>query len=401
MEGINIKRYNTENLKEFRQWMHQNAENSLVEFNTHKKIKEMGVSLGVPEEAWEVCTATGWRVEIKGTGPAKGSRRTIGCRSDHDGLNMSEQNHHLPYRSKTDAAHMCGHDGHTTCLLGGMALLMDNLDMIPEDRSVVFIFQPAEEGKGGAGLMVKEGVMKGIDEIYGCHNFPTRSNNLKIMVADKEMMSHFTIINIKIIGKGGHGSSPEKCNNPIPIAARAYLAIFEQLNEYQKTSSGNIRFSMTAFQGGNTCNVIPSSVQIKGTLRDFSNEDCDAMKVIIRSNLEKITSETGSAFELTLESPHLYLGAVINTPSHAEYVRQAAREFYGEEMVGDQGLPVYASEDFSDFMQNVPGCFFFRALHHLSPDVTLHSDHYDFDDNVIDDLSRFWFKLMHDRLNAQ
>jgi hippurate hydrolase len=398
MEGIKTERYCLDKIREFRHWMHQHAELSLHEYNTHKKIKEMGLSFGVPEEAWKLCTKTGWRVEIKGKGPAKGTKRTIGCRSDHDGLPMAEQNDHLPYKSQTEAAHMCGHDGHTACLLGGMALLMDNLEMIPEDRSVVFIFQPAEEGKGGAGLMVDEGVMEGIDEVYGCHNFPTRSNDLKIMVADREMMSHFTIVEIKVIGKGGHGSSPEKCNNPIPIAARAYLSMFEQLNEYQKNCSGQLRFSLTAFEGGTTYNVIPSSVVIKGTLRDFDLKDCDAMKKIIKDTLDKVTTETNSTYELNFSSPHV--GAVINTPTHAEYVRKAAREFYGEDKVGDQGLPVYASEDFSDFMVNVPGCFFFRALHHLDASVTLHSDHYDFDDNAIDDLSRFWFKLMSDRLTA-
>lgn len=398
MEGVKTQRYDLEKLIELRHWMHQNPEVSWSEVNSHQKIKEVGMSFGLAETDFKLCSKTGWRVEIRGRGPAKGAARTIGVRSDHDALPMVEQNQHLAYRSTNGAAHMCGHDGHTTCLLGGMALLLDNLETIPANRSVVFIFQPAEEGHGGAGVMVKEGVMEGIDEVYGCHNFPTQSNNLKIMVADKEMMAHFTKISIKIIGKGGHGSSPEKCNNPIPIAARCYLAIFDQLNQLKADLKDKIRFSLAAFNGGSAHNVIPSSVDIKGTMRDFSAEDCAAMQKIIRDNLEKITKESNSSFELTFESAHE--GPVINSPVHAGYVRQAAREFYGDDMVGDQGLPVYASEDFSDFLVKVPGCFFFRAIHNLPSDVTLHSDHYDFDDNAIDDLSRFWFKLMHDRLNA-
>lgn len=398
MQDLQTKVYDVKKLTEFRHWMHENAELSLEEFNTHKKIKEFGIQLGVPEEAWKVCAKTGWRVDIKGRGPPKGSKKTIGVRSDHDGLPMVEKNLGLPYISKTNAAHMCGHDGHTTCLLGGMALLMDNIEQIPEDRSVAFIFQPGEEGKGGAGIMVAEGVMDGIDEVYGCHNFPNINSPLKIMVADREMMAHFTIITIQIHGKGGHGSSPEKCNNPIPAAAKAYLAIHEQLNAYQKERGDKMRFSLAAFNAGCACNVIPSSATIKGTFRDFDPKDDAAMQDIIRKVLNEVTSESGTTYEVDFDSPHV--GAVINDPTCAGYVRDLAVQFYGAECVGDQGLPVFASEDFSDFLAKAPGCFFFRATKNLPEGSTLHMDQYNFDDAVIDDLSRFWFLLMRARLTA-
>lgn len=398
MQDLKTVVYNLDRLKDFRHWMHQHAELSLKEFNTHAKIKEFGLSLGVPEDAWKLCTKTGWRVEIQGKGPAKGSKKTIGVRSDHDALPIAEQNPHLPYQSKTNAAHMCGHDGHTTCLLGGMALLMDNLEQIPEDRSVVFIFQPAEEGKGGAGLMVKEGVMNGIDEVYGCHNFPGADSPRKILVADREMMAHFTIIEIKIKGVGGHGSSPEKCNNPIPVAARAYIEIHEKLCAYQKEIGDKLRFSLAAFNAGCACNVIPGTARIGGTFRDFNPKDCEFMQKTILEVLERLTEESGTTFDVDFDSPHD--GAVINDPVCAGYVRELAIQEYGQEFVGDEGLPVYASEDFSDFLSLVPGCFFFRSTKNLPAGTTLHSDKYDFDDEVIDDLSKFWFKLMRARLNA-
>lgn len=122
------------------------------------------------------------------------------------------------------------------------------------------------------------------------------------------------------------------------------------------------------------------------------------MQETIREVLERLTKDTGLTYDVDFDSPHV--GAVINTPTHAGFVRDLAIQEYGADCVSDQGLPVYASEDFSDFLALAPGCFFFRATKNLPPGTTLHCDKYDFDDNVIDDLSKFWFKLIRSRLNA-
>ncbi len=397
MQSPRTDLFDVDKLIEFRHWMHENAELSLVEFNTMAKIKEFGLKLGVPDEKFVRCGNTGWRVDISGTGKPKGSRRTIGVRSDHDALPIKEVND-LPYKSKTNAAHMCGHDGHTTMLLGGLSLLMSNLDQIPEDRTVRFIFQPAEEGQGGAELMIKDGVLEGIDEIYGCHNFPFNNTKSEILVADREMMADMLRVQITIIGTGGHGSSPEKCNNPIPIAARAYLEILRQINDYQKNVSPLIRFSLTSFNGGTTFNVIPGAVEITGSMRIFKKEDEVAICGIIRAVVEQVTQETNSKFNL--EFIRKSSGAVVNTPEFAAHVRRYAKQHYGEDKVSDENLPIYASEDFADFLNLKPGCFFFRTIRNNADGVTLHNERYNFDDNVIDDTSRFWYRLIYERLNA-
>lgn len=397
MENLRTDLFDVDKLVEFRHWMHENAELSLVEFNTMAKIKEFGLQLGVPAEKFVRCGNTGWIVDVSGRAKPKGAKRTIGVRADHDALPIAEVND-LPYKSKTKAAHMCGHDGHTTMLLGGLALVMSNLDLLPEDRTVRFIFQPAEEGEGGAELMIKDGVLEGLDEIYGCHNFPFKHCKQEILVADREMMADMLRVQITLTGRGGHGSSPEKCNNPIPIAARAYLEILRQLSEYQATNSPLVRFSLTSFNGGTTFNVIPSSVSISGSVRTFRKEDETAISGMIRSVLEQVTQETNSQFELELIKKSN--GAVINTPELAAHVRRCAKEHYGEDKVGHENLPVYASEDFADFLNIKPGCFFFRTIRNNAEGVTLHNDRYNFDDGVIDDTSRFWFRLIYERLNA-
>lgn len=399
MENLKTLTYDLTKLREFRHWMHENAELSFEEVETSRKIKEFGLALGVPESSWVVCAKTGWIVDIKGTGAPCGKPRTIALRSDHDALPMPEQNPHLPYKSKTKAAHMCGHDGHTTCLLGGMALLMDNLERIPADRTVRFIFQPAEELNGGAALIIKEGVLDGVDEIYGCHNLPGSDSPYKLLVSDRECMANLQEIYITIHGKGGHGSSPEKCNNPIPIACRAYIEIIKGLNEYQAVGEKKIRFSLASFNGGSAFNVIPSSVRIEGSTRDFNKEDSKNMVDIIRQVLDKVTSETDSKYDF--EALGTTQGPVINHPEYAAHVRAAAQAHYGPSQVSSLGLPLYASEDFADFLFLKPGCFFFRVGKNLPAGATLHSDKYDFDDEVIDDLSKFWFRIIHDRLNAE
>lgn len=387
--------FDLKRLIEFRQWMHENAELSLVEFNTVAKIREYALSLGVAATDLVVCTKTGLTITLSGTGAAKGSKRMIGLRSDHDALPIKEDNPHLPYASKTNAAHMCGHDGHTTCLLGGLSFFMANRDKVPSDRSVRFIFQPAEEGFRGATMMIEEGVLEGVDEIYGCHNMPFTISKYEVLVSDKEMMAHMDIVRIKVHGKGGHGSAPEKCNNPIPIAARAYLLIMDRLSEYQKEHP-LVRFSMTSFNGGNTFNVIPTTVEISGTLRTFEKEDSKMMVGFFSQALDAVTKQYGATYELDIE---VSSEAVINTARFSQKVRQTAIELYGSEFVGTEGLPVYASEDFADFLQLVPGCLFFRVIHNNVPGTTLHSDKYNFDDGVIEDSSLFWFKLLQARLN--
>ena len=119
---------------------------------------------------------------------------------------------------------------------------------------------------------------------------------------------------------------------------------------------------------------------------------------IIKEVLTRVTTETQSTYELNLDATAGE--AVINTPENAGFVRKSAQEFYGEDKVSHEGLPVYASEDFSEFLTKAPGCLFFRALGHLEPGITLHNNRYNFDDEAIDDLSHFWFKIMLDRLTC-
>lgn len=385
-------------LKEIRHWLHEHPELSEEEFETMKKIKSVIVDdYQVDEKKVTLCGKTGWFVDIYGKGEACGKPKLIALRSDHDALPIPEKNPHLEYESKNKGVgHMCGHDGHTTCLLGGMAVLLDNLNKIPSDRGVRFLFQPAEEGRNGAGKMIRDGCLEGVSEVYGCHNLPNRDYKEKLLVSDGAMMAAFTMIKIKIHGVGGHGSCPEKCKNPLPVAAKVFLEVNEGLAKYQKEQSQKMRFSLTAFNGGHTFNVIPPLAEIMGSARTFEKEDPERVMSLIRNAVEKICADSDFTFDCELRT--LDGGAVINTPKNAQYVRQVAEQMYGKDLVSDRDLPIYASEDFSEFLNVVPGCFFFQVGKNLPSGTTLHSDMYDFDDSIIEDLSTFWFKLSESRL---
>lgn len=198
MENLNKTGLDIPSLIEFRRWMHQNAELSFKEFNTQQRVKQYLLKLGVPESAIKPCAITGFVIDLQGTGEAKGEKFMIALRADLDGLPIKEKNEHLEYRSTGEAAHMCGHDGHTAALLGGVSLIVKNLDKLPSNKTVRFLFQPAEEGNRGASVMIKEGCMEGVDEVYGLHNFPRSGYDKKILIADKEMMAQITIYDIKV-----------------------------------------------------------------------------------------------------------------------------------------------------------------------------------------------------------
>jgi len=145
----------------------------------------------------------------------------VAARADIDALPMEEVND-LPFRSKRPVSHMCGHDGHTTSLLGGLSKYLEILDKIPSNRGIRFLFQPGEEGAGGALKMVEDGAMEGVDEVYGFHNVPKPDLTGKILCQVGPMMAGGATVSFKIVGLGGHGSCPEKCKNPVPTGARVY-----------------------------------------------------------------------------------------------------------------------------------------------------------------------------------
>ena len=169
------------------------------------------------------CAGTGLVVDIKGTGkPSKAAKvKVVALRTDLDGLHMPENNDNLAYRSKTDHAHMCGHDGHMACLMSAAQVVAKNRSKIPSNQAVRLLLQPAEETPGGALPMIKENCLDGVDEVYGFHNIPQFDEG-DIRVCEGPFFAACNDVKIRVIGQGGHGSTPSKLRDPIAAGNAIY-----------------------------------------------------------------------------------------------------------------------------------------------------------------------------------
>ena len=195
-----------------RRKIHQHPEGGWQEIFTPKLLLDTLISFGIDKKNIKKCTSTGLTVDIIGTGApikdvSKDCCNTVAFRTELDALPMPENNESLPYKSKTSHAHMCGHDGHMACLMAAAQVLQANRAKIPKNKRVRLILQPDEEGEGGADPMIKEGCLKDVDEVYGFHNIPNFDEG-DIRVCDGPFMAAETSVEIKIIGQGGHGSTP-------------------------------------------------------------------------------------------------------------------------------------------------------------------------------------------------
>lgn len=210
-----INMLDLESLIEFRHEMHRNAENSFKEYKTQERILNyLKNTLKLKDSSIKISAKTGIIVTLQGQKKVLNSSEesrplTIALRADIDGLPIKEKNHEKEYRSTGNSAHMCGHDGHTACLLGAISIISKKLEEIPENKVVKCFFQPAEENYivdeetgeaiSGAGIMVKEGCMDDVDEVYGFHNFPISGAKVKIIIGSKEVMAGVTEIKINVI----------------------------------------------------------------------------------------------------------------------------------------------------------------------------------------------------------
>lgn len=184
-----------------------------------------------------------------------------------DALPMPEHNVGLPYLTQTKYAHMCGHDGHMAMLLAAAQVMHEQRDKIASNKTVRLLLQPAEEGPGGAIPMIKEGCLEGVDEVYGLHNFPNFGAG-EIRVCNGPIFGKSTIVKIKVIGHGGHGSAPHKTRDPINAAA----FILSSLNAIKSRcihSKENFTFTICNIEAGSTYNVMPTECFMQGSIRTF------------------------------------------------------------------------------------------------------------------------------------
>ncbi|CEG40292.1 metalloprotease family [Plasmopara halstedii] len=317
------------------------------------------------------------------------SNKTIATDEEADGDDTE-------FQISTAAAHMCGHDGHMTMVLGLCAMVVHKAHYLPQDTFVRFIFQPAEEGPGGAMKMIEEGALVDVDEVYGCHNapFPLYS----IHVRPGAVMAHEVEFSIDINGIGGHGSAPHQCVDPI-LTGSAVVQALQSVVSRSLSPTDTAVVSVTQFRGGDTNNVIPSHVFLGGTIRDFDLQVAEKVK----DRVAKLVHSTCAAYG-AMANVHFLDGyaPVINSQIETRQVQQIAMDLglYASE----EGLPLMAAEDFSYFLQERKGCFFFVGTKEdgdLETLRALHSNRYDFNDKAIPIGIRLFMGILNSRTKCE
>jgi amidohydrolase len=364
----------SDNVIEFRRHLHANPELSYREFNTVKYVAQQLRSFGI--EPIEMAT-TGLVAEVKGKNPEK---KSIALRADMDALPIEEANE-VPYKSKNPGVmHACGHDVHTSSLLGTAKILNEVRDQF--EGTVRFLFQPGEEkNPGGASYMIRDGALENPrpSGIIGQHVFPLLPVG-KVGFREGMYMASADEIYLKVIGKGGHGASPDLAIDPILIAAHIIIAlqqiISRNANPRQPTvlTFGNII-------GKGATNIIPNEVNIAGTFRAMNEEWRNAGLEKIKKMAESIAEGMGGKCEVDISRGYPYLE---NNPALTRRIKEAAAAYVGKENVVDIDITLGA-EDFAYYSQVIPASFYRIGIRNEAKGITsyVHTPNFNIDEDAL------------------
>ena len=374
-------------IKEWRRDFHAHPE---LRFDVHRtagsvaqKLKSFGCDEVVPG-----IGRTGVVGVIRGR---KAGNKVIGLRADMDALPLEEETG-LPYKSTVPGKmHACGHDGHTSMLLGAAKYLAETRNFA---GTAVVIFQPAEEGGAGALAMIKDGLISrfGIHEVYGMHNFPGLAVGA-FAIRSGAIMAAADHLQIQIDGKGGHAARPHLSIDTILVGAQI-------INQLQSIVARNVDplesavVSVCTFQAGHADNVIPQHALLRGTARSFTPQVRELLHKRIGELVEGTARMYGASAKVTYTSGY---PVVVNHDRETAFAADIAREIAGKDKVDTNVAPVMGAEDFSFMLQERPGAFIFVGN---GDSAGLHHPAYDFNDETIPVGTSYWVRLAETALGG-
>jgi len=324
----------------------------------------------------DVHTGVG-KTGVVGVLRAGTAKKAIGLRADMDALPIQEANR-FAHRSKRDGKmHACGHDGHTTMLLGAAKVLAETRNF---DGTVHFIFQPAEEGIGGAQAMIADGLFDKFpcDAVFGMHNRPGLALG-KFAVRSGAMMAGGGFFDIDITGKGAHGARPESSVDSVLVAAHLATALQSIVSRNAPPVETAV-LSVTKIHSGDAYNVIPQTARLSGTVRAFSRE----VMALVERSMKRIAKGVAEAFGATAEVDfRLIFAPTVNDAAEAEFTARMCGEVVGAANVERNPPLIMASEDFSFMLEKVPGCYFNVGIGAGENVCEVHNPGYDFNDAAL------------------
>ncbi len=367
----------------WRRHLHQNPE---LEFDCHQtaafvveKLREFGITEIETGIATSGVVAV---IEGQGAGPI------TGLRADMDALPIEEASGVEWQSHQQGRMHACGHDGHTTMLLGAARYLAETRNFTGK---VVLIFQPAEEEGGGGGVMVEEGIMDryGIEEVYALHTLPGASEG-HFLTTPGPIMAAVDTFTIDIRGRGGHGAFPQDTIDPVVAAASIVQALQTIISRNVHTAQ-DLVLSVTQIHTGSASNIIPETAQINGTVRTFDA----AVQDVVEQRMTEIVAGQGASFGVsTVLTYDRDYPATINSEAQTHFAAEVAREVVGDGLVSADYPREMGAEDFSYMLQKRPGSYLFIGQ---GPGPMLHHPGFDFNDEVAPIGASFFARLIERR----
>jgi len=360
-------------LTKWRRVLHKNPELGFKEYETSNYIVEKLDEFGIENK--KICE-TGVIGLIKG----KNNNKTVALRADIDALAIKEKND-VEFKSTNEGImHACGHDGHTSILLGTAKVLSEMKNDL--DGNVKLIFQPAEEGPGGAKPMIENGVLENptVDYILGLHIYPGINSNM-IGLKEGKMMAAPDYFKIKIKGEGTHGARPQDGIDPITIGSHLVIAL-NQIKARETDTFEPLVITCGSFHAGDAFNAIPDEATITGTVRTFDNK----LRKHIKQRIEEITKNITAAFNADYEYEYIFeYPPVYNNPELTKLMEKVISDKIGKNYIFKIPEPSMGGEDFSYFTEKIPGTYMRLGTKNEKKGITkpLHSPYFNLDEAVL------------------
>ncbi len=374
-------------MKEWRRDLHKIPEIGLEEYKTSsyikKKLKDWNIEF---KDGYSNTGVVAW---IKGN---KGeSTKSIGLRADFDALPMPEKNTFDHKSEHVGMMHACGHDGHTSMLLGAVKYLSENNNF---DGNVYFIFQPGEEGFGGGKRMIDDGLFNDfkIDEVYALHNWPELPLG-HFGLNPGPMMAAVDEFDILVKGKGGHAAIPQQTIDPIVISSQIVTAV-QTIISRSTNPVDKALISITKIHGGTAYNVIDDEVKMSGTIRTFKPETRTFISKKIKEISKGIAEAHGGGAQVEFDLVNKY-PPTINSKKESEFAAKVAKQMVGEQNVLTDVEPSMGGEDFSYLLNKKPGSYLYIGQGDENHKAHLHTTNYDFNDDLLPIGVNFWVNLVN------